>query len=780
MRKLLISIAAIVAIATVIAVGGILRVRHIKPNYDETVKTNAVRNGVEIWHDSAGVPHLWAKSDADLYFAQGYVHAQERLWQMELFRRVGEGRLAEVLGESMVDTDKFLRTIGIWRAAGANEERLDSESKRLLDAYVAGVNYWIEHHSGPLPPEFTVLRIKPERWTVRNTLAIEKIMAWDLSLYDGAASLSQAVRVLGADKAKWLEPNDPAWGPTIVANNAVSADKAKGAVPKIPFAAAYLLDALSITRASNGWVIGGQHTKSAKPILANDMHLALRQPGVWYLMALHAPDLDVVGMTLPGVPNVVAGHNKAIAWGFTNVMLDDVDFFEERLDPADSSRYQTPSGSEPFTTFTETMKVKGREQPITFTVRVTRHGPIVSDVERRFRGGPLVAMQWVANDTSHTLMAIPRFNRAHSAAELLAAIPLFDDPHQNIVYADTAGHFGYQMSGRIPLRGARKRPPILPVPGWTGEWDWNGYIPFAEQPNAHDPVDGFAVTANNRQARTPVGDLISNDWELPYRALRIREMVLEKPKHDAASVHAMQLDVKDLLAVRYQKNAIAAATAAGDAEAQRALSAWDGTATRDSRAAPYFYVWYETLRRDVANTLYTGRRGANIPRDAMNAALDSGRILWLGPQGKGTLDSLSRVAMQKAVATARGKSWGDLHKVLIVHAMGEVAAVEKLLSLNVGPAPHQGSPTTVNVAQYSANGFPLTTSYGPSERHVVDMADIDGVGGFILPAGQSGLPGSEHYADMFERWRNGGLWRIPLDRKLAEQRVVHRMIIRPE
>lgn len=766
MRKILFAILILIVIGAVAVVGAVVYVRRVKPDYDQAVNA-AVRAPVTVGRDTAGVPHVWAKNEEDLYFAQGYVHAQERLWQLELFRRVAEGRLAEIFGPSMIDTDKFLRTIGLWRGAGQNEATLDTTERRMLGAYVAGVNSWIEHHDGPLPPEFLTLRIKPERWTLRNSLAVEKVMAWDLSLYDGAASLSRSVTKLGAEKAKYLMPTDPPWGATIVESQ----------VPAMPRAAHALLDALSITRASNAWVIGGTRTTSGKPILANDMHLALRQPGVWYLMALHAPGIDVVGMTLPGVPNVIAGHNRAVAWGFTNVMLDDVDFFIERPDPNDATRYLTPAGSEPFATDTQVIRVKGRDS-VTFVIRTTRHGPIISDVEKRLAGADAIAMEWAAAGISHSLKAFPLFNRARNAQELRAAIPFFDNPHQNIVYADTAGRFGYQMAGRIPIRGARLRPPILPMPGWTGEWDWQGFVPFSEQPSTPDPASGFAVTANNRQVRSAVGDLISNDWEAPYRAMRIREMILEAPKHNAADVHRMQLDVKDLLAVRYQDRAARAAQAAGLDDVANLLTAWDGTAERDSRPAAYFYVWYEMLRRRVMQSLFGSETGA-FSRDALSAVLDSGSIGWLGANGKATLDSLSRAAMINADSIARGKTWGDLHYVVIDHALGEVPAIEKLLSLNVGPAPHRGSTTTVDVAQYRTSQIPFRTSYGPSERHVVDMADVDGTGGFILPTGESGLPGSAHYSDMFEHWRNGGLWRIPLGRKAAEARTVHRMIILP-
>ncbi len=769
MRKIIIAVFALLLIAALAVAGGVWYIKRAQPDYDAAVQNASVRQDVEVWRDSAGVPHVWAQNIEDMLFAQGYLHAQERLWQLELFRRVGQGRLSEVFGETMIDTDKFLRTLGIWQAAAANLAQLNAEQSKLLDAYVAGVNHWISSHAGSLPPEFVTLRIKPEPWTPQHSLAIEKIMSWDLALYSGAVELTRAARRLGAQKSRYVFPSDPVSGTTIIE---------PPEVPAVPAAAAALLDGLSVTRASNAWVIGGSRTRSGKPILANDMHLMLRQPGVWYLMSLHAPSIDVAGMTLPGVPHVIAGHNKAVAWGFTNVMMDDVDLFVERIDSRDATKYITAAGTESFVTRREEVRVKGRDSAVVFTVRSTRHGPVVSDVERRLRGNEVIAARWAALDTSRSFSAFHALNQARSAADVRRALRDFNNPHQNVVYADTAGNFGYQMAGRIPLRGNRQPPPILPVPGWSGEYDWQGYLPFEEHPNAHNPPNGYAVTANNRQARGPVGDLISNDWDMPYRAARIRELVRANNPHDAASVHRMQLDVRDLLAVKYQRQAAVAAQSSGRQEIARLLDQWDGTASRDSRAAPYFYIWYEYLRRQVGRQLYAGSAGY-FPRDALNTALDSGRVLWAGAAGKLLLDSLAAAAMVHADSVVQGRTWGELHRVTALHALGEVAAIDRLFALNVGPEPHHGSPTTVNVAQYVGDRVPITTSYGPSQRHVVDMANIDGAGGFILPTGQSGLPASPHYSDMFARWRHGGLWLIPLDRAAAGARAVHRMRISP-
>jgi penicillin amidase len=752
-----------VAALLLIALGlGDRYLRSARPMAEGSVALVGLGDEVEVWRDSLGVPHVWAQSSHDLLFTQGYVHAQDRLWQMELFRRVAAGRLAEVMGAGLVSTDRFLRIIGLWRAAAAQEAALAPESRQQLEAYAAGVNAWLSTRRGALPPELLALRIEPEPWTVQHSLAIEKIMAWDLALYGGAVALSRVASSLDSATLRFFEEAYPDWGPTIVER-----------IPEIPLAAAELLDAVSVTRASNAWVIGGSRTRSGKPILANDMHLALRAPSLWYLMALHGGGFDVAGMTLPGVPYVVAGHNRAIAWGYTNAMLDDVDFFVERLDPSDNTRYLTPAGTEAFTIVTESLRVKGQRDPVVFEVRWSRHGPILPDV--RAGEGP-VAMRWVAHDVSTSLEGVSGMNRAHGWEGFLAAVRLFNNPHQNVVYADTAGNFGYAMGGRVPRRGEDLPPPILPVPGWTGEWDWRGYLPFERHPQQLNPAAGYVVTANNRQIAGDGAALISSDWEPPFRAQRIREMILTGRDIDADAVHAMQLDVHDALAARYRTHAVAAAQAAGLDEAAATLESWDLRAAADSRGAALFYPWYDALRGQVQRSLFPDGEG-RLPRKVLNLVLDSAHLPWIGDGGRATLDALTVLAAHTADSIAAGKTWGDLHHIVAEHALAQ--ALDRILKLNVGAVRAGGSPTTVNVSHYAEGAYPVRAAYGASQRHVVDMADVDGTGGFILPTGQSGLPFDAHYRDQWPRWLNGGLWRIPLDRAAAARVTVHRLTLRP-
>lgn len=787
----------IFALSVVAVLGtGIVYLRSARPDYGGEREVPGLRGSVEIWRDSAGVPHIWASSVEDLYFAQGYVHAQDRLWQMEVIRRVAEGRLAEVLGAELLESDKFLRTLGLGRAARAGMAGLDPAQRSWLASYAAGVNAWIEGHRGALPPEFVVLRFRPERWEVEHSLMLEKIMAWDLASYQRSLDLIMAERRLGAERAAHLAPDYPGWGAQILGMAEARRVEASSTLA-VPPVAAELMDALSVARASNAWAVAGARTRSGKPILANDMHLSLTSPSLWYLAAHHIKDLEVAGLTLPGAPFVVAGHNRAIAWGLTNAYLDDADLFMERVDPADSTRYLTPFGSWPFEVFLDTIRVRGREEPVLFPIRWTRHGPIMTGVEER-AGEELLALRWIGHDPSRTWRAFPALNRASNWEEFVAAVGSFDNPHQNVVYADTAGHIGYYMAGRVPLRGALRRPPLLPVPGWTGEWDWGDFLPFAEHPQVLDPPEGYLVTANNRQVAGELGDLISASWEEPFRAERIRDLLEAGGPFDAAAVHRQQLDLRDAMAARYRDLALAAAESAGMREVAALLRDWDLEARTDSRAAAIFYTWHDRLREHAAHSLYqtggeverTGDAAKSIgadlpgrelwfPRDALTAILERRALPWVEGGGRMEFEALSGLAMREADSIAGGKSWGEIQVVVAEHPMSRVAWLGRLLRLNVGPAPLGGSPTTVNVAGRPAGGHQRRVTHGASQRHVVDLGDIDGAGGYILPTGQSGIPFSKHYRDQFDRWREGGLWSIPLDRERARARSVHKMTLRP-
>jgi penicillin amidase len=792
LKKLLLGLLGLIVVLLLAALGGRWWLGRSQPDPGRGAALAGLGAPVEVWRDSLAVPHVWAKSEEDLFRAMGYVHAQDRLFQMEMFRRVADGRLSEILGESLLDSDKFLRTVGMGRAAAENEARLDPVHRRMLQAYADGVNAWITGHPGPLPPEFVTLRFKPEPWTVRNSLSIAKIMAWDLADWNLGMEVQRALDAVGDSLGRDLLPFYPDSGVTILggdadwegrgeppaASPAAALPRVSGVpLPEVPALALELLESASASQASNSWVVGGSRTRSGKPILANDMHLALRAPAIWYLAALHGGGIDIVGMTLPGVPVVVAGHSRRVAWGYTNAMVDDVDLFVEEVDSANANRYRTPTGWTDMTVRPETIQVKGGQR-LVHPVRTTRHGPVLSDVDER-GGTRVIAMQWTAYAPSTEVVALVGMNRAKNADEFLRALAGFNNPHQNVVYADADGRFGYWMAGRVPVR--RGGDGVLPVPGWTGEGDWTGWLTFNQHPHVQDPADGFVVTANNRQVGAQYPHHISANWAEPWRAERIRQMVQAGRNLTSADVLAQQMDVRDVWALRHLPRAVRAAERAGQADAARELRAWNGEARVDSRAAALFYVWIEELRTRVGRDEFRGK-SVYFPRMTLDRVLVRGGGPWVDDVSTDTaetLDGLGAAAMDSAVARVGQQSWGQLHTTHIDHPMGVVAALNRTLRLNIGPFPNGGSPYTVNVSGWSTRTPPFANAYGSSQRHVVDMADPDGSGGFVIPTGQSGNPFSRHYRDQTAMWREGRLWLIPLDRGKAEARAVSRMTLRP-
>lgn len=746
---------------------------------------------VEVLRDSLGVPHVWAGSLADAVLVQGYLHATDRLWQLEMFRRVAQGRLSELFGEQTLDADRFLRTLGLERAG--RETAIGADTRALVEAYGRGVNAALDGWRGLLPPEFVLLRTTFEPWELEHSLAIEKIMAWDLSQYGVSMSLAGARASLGDEAVLELLPSYPEWGVTILQDAAAPGAAASADAPpapdqpaarlllppavsgdlvasaRMPPVARTALEAASIVRASNSWVVGGARTRSGMPLLANDMHLGLDHPSIWYLIGLHAPGLDVVGESLPGAPGVIAGHTAGVAWGFTNAMVDDSDFFIERVDPADTTRYLTPEGSESFRVREESIRVRGRDEPVRLQVRETRHGPVMTAVDP-VPGGELLSYRWGAHDPSTTFDGILAMNLANSASELIAALAAFTSPYQNVVFADTAGDFGYQLAGAVPLRRSG-RPTLLPVPGWTGEHDWTGTLPYEHNPRLLNPASGFIATANNRQSLDSLSLVISPDrWEDPYRAQRITELVEARSDHDAESMRAIQLDVRSGFIARYRAHAAAAFRRAGLDSLAAALEAWDGRATVESTEATLFHAWAEALRSGMRARFHRATGGFGyFPRYMVGRGLDAGGA---------SVDSMAAQAALEAAETGR-VPWGRVHLLRIAHPFQDVPVIGGLLGFGRRDLPRPGDGYTVDAAPFEGDLPVYETTSGPSQRSVADLEDLGAGGSFILPGGQSGRPANRHSWDQLERWRRGELWRLPLDRAAVEARAVSRLMLLP-
>ena len=819
MRRALVLVLAVILVLAALVVGGARWLRSGPELASDTLALPGLREPVEILYDSMGVPHLFATSMEDLFRAQGYVHATHRLWQMEMFRRVLQGRLSEIFGSRMLETDRFLRTLGLEEAAEASLPTPESPMARAMDSYAGGVNAALESWEDPLPPEFLLLRFRPESWQPLHSQGIGKIMAWDLADYQIGLNLAASRETLGDSAFLPLMPRYPEWGVTILEGwpeegTGRGTDSASGlpaaavariragslppvepwnrassppllasrsSPPQLPPAVsttllaratlsrdvATILELGSVVRASNGWVVGGERSHSGKPLVANDMHLGLEAPNIWYLVGLHAPGYDVVGMSIPGAPGVVAGHSNAVAWGFTNAMVDDVDFFVERVNSDNPAEYRTPEGWAPFQVREEHIGVRGGDT-VSHTVRSTRHGPVITPVEER-AGERVLAFRWVAHEPDRTFRALLGMGRARNVDEFLQALRDFDIPHQNVVFADTAGAWGYWMSGRVPLR-ASGRPPHLPVPGWTGEHDWTGWLPFDEKPHVLAPDRGYVATANNAQGRGDAVRAVSNGhWAPPYRAQRISELLEARPHHDAGSLLAIQMHTGSAFVNRHRSHAVDAFRGAGLEDLARRLEEWDGLADLESREATLFHTWWRTLHRSLMRHYYDGD-GGYFPDRMLTEALETGA--GLPPE--------LPVEAARTAAEYADLSWGEAHRLHLGHPLRAIPVVGRLLRFGRMDIPREGGPYSVNVAGFGGSRPPFGVGWGPSQRHVVDMADPDGSGGFILPGGQSGYPDNPYSFDQLELWQEGRLWLLPLERGRVEARTVATLRLEPE
>ncbi|MGH8706021.1 MAG: penicillin acylase family protein, partial [Burkholderiales bacterium] len=507
----------------------------------------------------------------------GYVHAQDRLWQMEMNRRIAAGRIAEVVGAGALEADRFLRTLGVRRAAEANLRTLDGETRRQLEAYAVGVNAFLA--SDPvLPPEFLITGARPEPWTAADSVAWAKMMAWEVGgnwRYEVLRMrLAKTVPLARIQEFVAPYPGEPPpeitdlrtlygtlerEGVRLAEDLVRLADAAPGGQP----------DGLG----SNNWVVSGARSATAKPLLANDPHLGLTAPSVWYFAHISAPGVNLIGATLPGVPAVVLGRSDRIAWGFTTTVADVQDLYIEKLDA--SGGYLTPEGPRPFRVIEETIRVKGGE-PEKLAVRISRHGPVISDVLRPAQElaprGHVIAFGWTAlAEDDRTVQAALKIARARDWDGFLEALRDFHSPPQNIVYADADGNIGFIAAGRVPVR----RPEndlkgLAPAPGWLAKYDWDGYIPFEELPRTYNPSSGAIHTANHKITPPGYPHFISAEWQPPYRAERIRELLDALPKHSLSSFARIQGDIVSL-AVREALPRLAATRPRGE-EARRALA----------------------------------------------------------------------------------------------------------------------------------------------------------------------------------------------------------------
>ena len=778
MRQTLCILLLTVVFSLALAAGAFLHLRRSLPQTEGEIRLTGGEAAVEILRDANGIPHIFASSIADASFALGFAHAQDRLWQMETSRRIAAGRVSEIAGAGALPVDRLMRTLGLRRVAAANFERYDAETKRLLEAYAAGVNAYIA--TDPvLPPEFWIARVKPEPWSPIDSVAWTKVMALDLGgNWRGEMLRLHLARSLPLERIQQFLPPYPGDKPLAIRDirglyESVDVPPTSGWPPG----------------ASNSWAVSGARSTSGKPLLANDPHLRLTAPPVWYFAHLHAPGLDVIGATLPGVPGVIIGRNRRLAWGFTNTGSDVQDLYLEKLLP--DGRYLAPEGPREFTVVREKIAVKDAADE-ELVVRISRHGPVIS----REAGGLVLALAWTAlqeNDTSG--QAIFRVPRAHDWPSFLAALRDYQAPMQTISYADVDGNIGYASIGRVPVRKpANDLRGLLPAPGWDARYDWTGWIPFDELPRVFNPRDGAVVNANHRTVPPGYRHFITSEWQAPYRADRITELLAATQKHSRESFARMQMDTVSS-PVRELLPRLLATPARSDRarDALKRLAAWDGTMAADRPEPLIAIAWWREISRglyaDELGAAFNSTWGMRAPfvLNALNGR--GGAERWCDDMRTERVESCDDVlaeSLERALDDLQRRyggnadrwRWGEAHFAWSQHRpFSRVRWLAPFFDLRV-PVP--GDAYTLNVGQTDFNDAaePYASRHAPSLRAVYDLADLE-TSVFIHSAGQSGNPLSPHYSDFAERWARGEYVPMLTDRARIEALGVERLLLTP-
>jgi len=792
-KWILIILSVLVGLILVVGGGGYLwfhqTLKKALPQTLGEVHLPGLTESVQVIRDTFGVPHIYAGNEPDLYFAIGYALAQDRFWQMEFYRRLGHGRLSEIFGEDFVEVDRYFRMIG---AAGLDKELPDNLTP-LFESFTNGINAYLESHQDRLPIEFRLLCYKPEPWHLDDYLAILKVVNWGLS--SGWEADLTAAKMLEKAEEEKLREAFPVWpddGPLIIPEQT----KSLSALISAGLETMHLvksLTAFSGPAASNNWVVSGKKSITGRPILANDTHLALSNPSVWWEVHLVCPTINVSGFALLGIPGIPVGHNLHVAWGVTNVMVDDVDFFIEKINPEDSRQYWYKDHWEDMKVIEEIIQVKGQE-PLRTEILLTRHGPIVSEVKQGSQEQAISA-RWAFTECLQPTRAAYLLAKAKDIGDVMEALRYWEAPGQNFVFADTNGNIGYWCCATIPIRS--KGDGLLPVPGWTGEYEWKGYVPFEERPHLLNPEQGFIATANNKIIAGGYPHVIGHYWEPMDRIARIRQLLEAKEKISVDDVKRMHQDIYCVLASEMTSHMIDVLEQRfSDENAKKAkdiLSGWYFMMDEDSVGACLFAV---TLRKMMEN-IFRDELGEDLfekyikmvsfPPRAIRMMVRNGSSPWfdnVNTPEKETMEDIiasslrqTLLELTEVIGNDINKwTWGKIHTLTFEHTLGKKKPLDWIF--NLGPFPVGGDNLTVNKKQYPYEK-PYHVNHGVSQRMIVDLSNMGGAL-HVLPTGESGHLKSPHHRDQIDLYLSGEYHPAWTNRADVEKNSEVILILRPK
>lgn len=771
LRVLLWLSGALAVVVLVLFLTGAWMIWRSWPQVSGAIAARELQAPVEVIRDKWGVTHIYAQNSHDLFFAQGFVQAQDRMWQLEFSRRLGSGRLSEFLGPDTVGIDRFVRVVGLRRAAQRDWERMNGDDRAALEAFAEGINTYLNQNRSKLTVEFRMLGVDPEPWTPLDSLVIVKLMSWTLS--ENASIQISRARIIAKSQdavAKQLLPPYSEQSPMIIPQDTHNYKQLLESIKSV----AKTLGTAGPTKGSNSFVIAGDRTTTGRPLLGNDTHLDLFLPSVWYASSLHGGGYDTVGYSLAGTPGISIGHNQRIAWGLTDLVADVQDFYLEKLDDeTDPKSYEVNGQWLPLVYVEEQIKVKDAPT-VALRIAHTRHGPLVNNWIRRFKDSRPLSLAWSAGDSDSLIQSILLLNRANNWNEFRHALSLWNGPNISFVYADVDGHIGYQTAGRIPVRAPIDQG-IVPVVGWTNEYDWNGYVPFEGLPQLFNPSDGLIVTANQKPVADDYPYQLGYEFADPYRAIRLNQLL---SVHKQISID----DAKSIMGDTYHLPAeslrpyLVNIKPANDLQAQAMdeLRAWNLKCDPDQVGAAIYQVWYRFLVEDTVKD----ELGPELTEEYLEFYWIHGPVmLKLINEGTSSLfddtstspvetrDDILRRSLSNAVAwlsqrygpNPKDWTWGRLHTMSIVHrpfGMADIPVVSKLFSY--GPIEAPGCDRfTVNAAWFTWDepDRPYGANAGTSQRIIMDVNDWDRSVA-INSSGQSESLFHKHRADQIPMWQN--------------------------
>ncbi|MFX0184037.1 MAG: penicillin acylase family protein [Candidatus Hodarchaeota archaeon] len=771
------------------------------PIIDGTLELSGLMASVEVIRDIWGIPHIYAENDHDLIFVQGFIHAQDRFWQMELNRRLATGRLSEILGEIALDTDRTCRTFGFSRLGLEDWKNMDEELKKMFEAYTAGINAFLQHPESKLPIEFTLLRYKPELWKIEDSLAYGRIMLWKLSQkFYSKLVRKMLIDAVGEEHASELEISYPEINPSTLPKgiefNILNSDgnllRANG-----PF--------LDQGKGSNSWVVSGRKTANGNAFLCNDMHLEQTLPAIWYENHLISDSLNVSGVTTPGVPFVHVGHNAHISWGMTLTYIDCEDLFLEKINSKNQNQYDFKGEWHDLEIIPEKIYIKGKSEPYVESVKITKHGPIVSDVINY----PQIklSLQSMALRSGNAFKGWYLLNKAQTWDNFVEAIKCINTTHLNVTYADIEGNVGYWASGKVPIRG--KGDGRIPVPGWTGEYEWINEVPFEEMPHALNPENGYLVNCNNKIISEDYPHELGFIWMNGYRANRLTEMIESKEKVSLEDFKEMQTDYMSIPGkefVQLLKNLDPKISDPNSKEILEKLRQWDGNLSPESVGATIYEVIRYFIVRNILESALDKELTTTIMGEAFHPMLyvthdfyghdtvvmlrllnNSESSWWIkqagGPEGlitKSLKDSYDWLRSNLSKNLSEWK-WGSIHRMEFPHAMALQKPLDKVF--NRGPLAIGGDTDTLcqTAIAYSDpknNSFDAK-AWVPTHRQIIDMGNLSN-SLMVFAPGQSGHLGSHHYDDLIDLWINGEYHPMFWERDQIEANKEGSLTLNPE